>query len=523
MIRNSSWSIDCGTEKNDAQATDHLMILQLSEGIIYKDTSSRKMLKLIQPISKKDQVIAAIKDAILSGAIEPGDQIVESRMAHELGSGIPLVREALVALEHQGFVQKTPYKGTTVTKLEPKQIQDNFQLRVELEPLAVEWASGNVTPADIRELRDLIRRMERAAADLDLDQFYQNDLEWHRKLWDLSGNAYLADTLERLVVPLFAFFVMKTSREKEAYVESAATHARIVEALAESSAAEARALMKESLSGWKDDMMTLLFAKPDPDNPMSTAIKNRLFEYVQDLWRDEEVEQLSGVDRLVYRSNKLGEDLTLTNTGGGNTSSKLTETDPLTGQPVEVLWLKGSGGDLRTAKRDGFASLYLDKVRAMKPRYLASPERGPKTPIEDEMYPMYSHCVFNLNPRACSIDTPLHTFVPFKHVDHLHPNAVIAIAASVNQEKLTKEIYGDEVIYIPWQRPGFDIGLKIEQLIKDNPRARGILLGHHGMSSWNDDDRTATKRRWRSSIARRVTSKRTTKANKPSAGRSISR
>lgn len=223
---------------------------------------------------------------------------------------------------------------------------------------------------------------------------------------------------------------------------------------------------------------------------MSTAIKNRLFEYVQDLWRDEEVEQLSGVDRLVYRSNKLGEDLTLTNTGGGNTSSKLMETDPLTGQPVEVLWLKGSGGDLRTAKRDGFASLYLDKVRAMKLRYLAGPEPGPKTPIEDEMYPMYSHCVFNLNPRACSIDTPLHTFVPFKHVDHLHPNAVIAIAASVNQEKLTKEIYGDEVIYLHWQRPGFDIGLKIEQLIKDNPRARGILLGHHGMSSWNDDDRT---------------------------------
>ena len=126
----------------------------------------------------------------------------------------------------------------------------------------------------------------------------------------------------------------------------------------------------------------------------------------------------------------------------------------------------------------------------MKEQYLNSPERGPKTPIEDVMYPMYSHCVFNLNPRACSIDTPLHTFVPFKHVDHLHPNAVIAIAASVNQEKLTKEIYGDEVIYTPWQRPGFDIGLKIEQLIKENRQAKGILLGHHGMSSWNDDDRT---------------------------------
>ncbi len=214
------------------------------------------------------------------------------------------------------------------------------------------------------------------------------------------------------------------------------------------------------------------------------------FRFVKYLWRDEAANQLDSVGRLVYRSNKLGEDLTLTNTGGGNTSAKLIETDPLTGESVEVLWLKGSGGDLRTAKRDGFASLYLDKVRAMRDQYLNSSERGPKTPIEDVMYPMYSHCVFNLNPRACSIDTPLHTFVPFKHVDHLHPNAVIAIAASVNQEKLTKEIYGDEVIYTPWQRPGFDIGLKIEQLIKENRHAKGILLGHHGMSSWNDDDRT---------------------------------
>jgi rhamnulose-1-phosphate aldolase/alcohol dehydrogenase len=221
-----------------------------------------------------------------------------------------------------------------------------------------------------------------------------------------------------------------------------------------------------------------------------SATKEPTFAHVKYLWHDEEASRLSGVDRLVYRSNKLGEDLTLTNTGGGNTSSKLSETDPLTGEPVEILWLKGSGGDLRTAKRDGFASLYLDKVRAMKARYLGSSERGPKTSIEDVMYPMYSHCVFNLNPRACSIDTPLHTFVPFKHVDHLHPNAVIAIAASVNQERLTKDIYGDEVIYVPWQRPGFDIGLKIEQLIKENPGARGILLGHHGMSSWNDDDKS---------------------------------
>src|SRR5215831_12532324 len=220
------------------------------------------MLKLIQPISKKDQVVAAIKEAILSGTVGPGDQIVESRMAHELGSGIPLVREALIALEHQGYVQKTPYKGTTVTKLEPKQIQQIFQLRVELESLAVEWAKKNVTPADIKQLRGFIEQMERAAVEVDLDRFYQNDLEWHRKLWALSGNAYLADVLERLIVPLFAFFVMKTSREKEAYVESAEMHAKIVEALADGSADEISVLMKESLCGWKDDMMNLLFAKP---------------------------------------------------------------------------------------------------------------------------------------------------------------------------------------------------------------------------------------------------------------------
>jgi len=223
---------------------------------------------------------------------------------------------------------------------------------------------------------------------------------------------------------------------------------------------------------------------------MSTPVDQKAFKYVKYLWQDEVANQLSGLDRLVYRSNKLGEDLTLTNTGGGNTSSKLTEKDPLTGDDVEVLWVKGSGGDLRTSKRDGFASLYLDKVRAMKSLYLSHADRGPKTQIEDALYPMYNHCVFNLNPRACSIDTPLHTLVPYKHIDHLHPNAVIAIAASVNQENLCKQIYGEELIYVPWQRPGFDIGLIIEDLIKQNPRAKGVLLGHHGMSSWNNDDRT---------------------------------
>jgi rhamnulose-1-phosphate aldolase/alcohol dehydrogenase len=212
-------------------------------------------------------------------------------------------------------------------------------------------------------------------------------------------------------------------------------------------------------------------------------------KHVKQLWRDEEAAKLTGVDRLVYRSNTLGSDLTLTNTGGGNTSSKLMEKDPLTGERVEVLWVKGSGGDLRTARRDGFASLYLERVRAMKPLYQGNPDRGAKTKVEDDMYDLYPHCVFGLNPRACSIDTPLHTFVPYKHVDHLHPNSVIAIAASVNQARLCKEIYGEEVIYVPWQRPGFDIGLMIESLIKANPAAKGVLLGHHGMSGWSNDDK----------------------------------
>ena len=221
------------------------------------------MLKLIQPTSKKNQVVLAIKEAILSGSISPGDQIVESRIAHELGSGIPLVREALIELEHQGFVQKTPYKGTIVTKLGPREIREIFQLRVELEALAVEWARDRVTPVDIKELEKLIRRMEQSAAELDLDQFYQIDLELHRRLWNLSGNSYLADVLERIVVPLFAFFVMKTRRERESYIESAAMHGKIVEALTSKNASELRELMRVSLMGWKDDMLKLLFSESD--------------------------------------------------------------------------------------------------------------------------------------------------------------------------------------------------------------------------------------------------------------------
>jgi rhamnulose-1-phosphate aldolase/alcohol dehydrogenase len=213
------------------------------------------------------------------------------------------------------------------------------------------------------------------------------------------------------------------------------------------------------------------------------------FKHVQYLWKDQEVAKMSPSERLVYRSNRLGDDLTLTNTGGGNTSAKVVEKDPMTGKDVEVLWIKGSGGDLRTAKKDGFASLYLDKVRALTPLYQNNPGKGPKTAVEDGMVEMFNHCVFNLNPRACSIDTPLHTLVPKKHVDHLHPNAVIALAASVRQEMLTKEIYGQDVFWVPWQRPGFDMSSIIEDQIRKSPSAKGVVLGHHGMSAWHDDDK----------------------------------
>lgn len=213
------------------------------------------------------------------------------------------------------------------------------------------------------------------------------------------------------------------------------------------------------------------------------------FRYVRYAWDDAYAAQLDPVERLIYRSNLLGSDQRITNTGGGNTSAKLTERDPLSGAAVEVLWVKGSGGDLRTAQREHFASLYLDKLRGLQERYLSAPQRGPKTPIEDAMVALYPHCTFNLNPRAASIDTPLHAFVPYRHVDHTHPNAVIAVAAAKDGERLTREIYGDDVIWLPWQRPGFDLGLRLQQICREHPRARGVVLGSHGLICWADDDK----------------------------------
>src|SRR5262245_30494304 len=213
------------------------------------------------------------------------------------------------------------------------------------------------------------------------------------------------------------------------------------------------------------------------------------FQHVTYAWDDAYASGLDPVARLVYRSNLLGADGRITNTGGGNTSSKLHQTDPLTGEQVDVLSVKDSGGDLRTSKRDNFASLYLDKLRSLQAHYHHAPQRGPKSPIEDAIVALYSHCTFNLNPRPSSIDTPLHAFVPFKHVDHMHPNAVIAIAAAHHSEQLTREIYGDELIWTPWQRPGFDLGLKLEQACREHPHAKGVILGGHGLINWADDDK----------------------------------
>ncbi len=222
---------------------------------------------------------------------------------------------------------------------------------------------------------------------------------------------------------------------------------------------------------------------------MQAPTETQKLTFVDDLWDDEHADGLDGVDRLVYRSNLLGSDWRITNTGGGNTSSKLIETDPITGEDVEVLWVKGSGGDLRTAERKNFASLYQEKLLALEDVYARFEERGPKTPAEDAMVELYAQSTFNLNPRAPSIDTPLHAYVPYKHIDHMHPVAVIAIATAANGPELTKEVYGEEVIWVDWQRPGFELGLTLKRVCEEHPQARGILLGGHGLINWADDDR----------------------------------
>lgn len=222
---------------------------------------------------------------------------------------------------------------------------------------------------------------------------------------------------------------------------------------------------------------------------MSSSTTEHYFKTVESKWDDNKANEMDLLERLVYRSNLLGSDAYINNTGGGNTSSKLTETDPLTDEEVEVLWVKGSGGDLRTAEKPNFASLYQEKLLKLQNVYHSKENTGLKTPAEDSMTMMYPHCTFNLNPRAPSIDTPLHSFIPYKFVDHTHPVPVIAIATANNGPELTKEIYGDDVVWVDWMRPGFELGLKLQETIENNPDIKGIVLGGHGLINWANDDK----------------------------------
>ncbi|WP_134680391.1 bifunctional rhamnulose-1-phosphate aldolase/short-chain dehydrogenase [Paracoccus ravus] len=207
-----------------------------------------------------------------------------------------------------------------------------------------------------------------------------------------------------------------------------------------------------------------------------TLVANRL----ENLWDDARAKDMTESEKLLYRSNLLGSDKRVTNYGGGNTSAKVMETDPLTGALVEVLWVKGSGGDIGSMKMDGFSTLYMDKLRALKDKY-----RG--VAHEDEMVGYLPHCTFALNPRAASIDTPLHAYVPRNHVDHVHSDAIIAIAASVNSRELTAEIFGSEIGWLPWKKPGYELGLWLEKFAAENPQARGCVLESHGLFTWAED------------------------------------
>ena len=200
---------------------------------------------------------------------------------------------------------------------------------------------------------------------------------------------------------------------------------------------------------------------------------------LENRWDDAVAAAMTPAELLLYRSNLLGSDKRITNFGGGNTSAKVVEKDPLTGQDVRVLWVKGSGGDLGTMKLDGFATLYMDKFLSLEPFY-----QGPDS--DSVLVPLYSHCTFNLNPRAASIDTPLHGLVDRAHVDHMHPDALIAIAAAADSRALTREIYGDEVGWLPWIRPGYELGLALRKFTRENPKARGVVLEAHGVFTWAD-------------------------------------
>lgn len=212
---------------------------------------------------------------------------------------------------------------------------------------------------------------------------------------------------------------------------------------------------------------------------MSTS--TTAYKHVSYLWDEAKAASIAHdeVALLIYRSNLLGADLRLTNYAGGNTSCKVQSLDPLTGQPVDVMWVKGSGGDLGTLKKSGLAALYLDRLHDLKKRY-----RG--LAYEDEMVALFNYCIYDMESKAPSIDTPLHAFLPFKHIDHLHPDAIIAIAASKDGEQITQDLFGGKLAWVPWQRPGFDLGLQMEKAVANNPGITGIVLGAHGLFTWGD-------------------------------------
>ncbi|MBC9932619.1 bifunctional aldolase/short-chain dehydrogenase [Chitinophaga qingshengii] len=211
------------------------------------------------------------------------------------------------------------------------------------------------------------------------------------------------------------------------------------------------------------------------------SLERTQFKNVSYLWDDATAAAMAGdeVALLIYRSNLLGADLRLTNYGGGNTSCKAVVPDPLTGGETEVMWVKGSGGDLGTLKRNGLAALYTDRLRNLEKVY-----RG--IAFEDEMVELFNLCLYDPASRPPSIDTPLHAFLPFKHIDHLHPDAVIAIAAAKDGQRITEELFGGAIGWVPWQRPGFDLGLQLRKCLHDNPGIRGIILGSHGLFTWGD-------------------------------------
>ncbi|MCI0920926.1 bifunctional aldolase/short-chain dehydrogenase [Sphingobacterium rhinopitheci] len=207
----------------------------------------------------------------------------------------------------------------------------------------------------------------------------------------------------------------------------------------------------------------------------------RIYKHVNYLWDDQKAASLGNdeVALLLYRSNLLGSDLRITNYGGGNTSCKVMDNDPLTGEAVEVMWIKGSGGDIGTLQKSGLAALYVDRLRELEKVY-----KG--IAYEDEMVELFNHCIFDLASKAPSIDTPLHGFLPFKHIDHLHPDAAIAIAAAKDGKRITEELFEGEIGWVDWQKPGFDLGLQLRDCLANNPGIRGIMLGSHGLFTWGD-------------------------------------